>query len=67
MERKEIEDALVSCHGDREEELYGADRIVAGAYVKGEIRITFYYKPSFYSRMKMYWIFGWSWEDIDKG
>lgn len=66
MESEDIEYALHSCHSDTEEELYGTDRIVVGAYVKDDIRINFYYKPSFYSRMKMYWIFGWSWEDTKR-
>jgi len=64
MESEDIEYALRNCHGDREEELYGADRVVVGAYVKQDLRINFYYKPSFYSRMKMYWFFGWGWEDV---
>ena len=63
MEAEEIEYELSVCHADRDEELYGGNRVAVGTYVKDDIRITFYYKPSFYSRMKMYWIFGWSWED----
>lgn len=63
MEAEEIEYELSACHGDRDEELYGGNRVAVGTYIKDGIRITFYYKPSFYSRMKMYWIFGWSWED----
>ena len=74
MEREEIERALDYCHSEEdnlkekhayEDELFfGERRILVGAYIKGDIRINFYYKPSFYSRMKMYWIFGWSWEDV---
>lgn len=40
-----------------------AKRVLVGYYVKGDLRIAFYDTvPSWWSRMKMYWIFGWKWE-----
>lgn len=66
MEREEIEEALITYHNDTDEELYGSSRIIHGYYYRESIQVTFYYKPSFYSRMKMYWIFGWSWRDVKK-
>lgn len=54
------------CHeGDeRFNNVFQANRKLAGYYVKGTIKVAFYYKPSWYSRQKMYWFYGWYWENV---
>ena len=44
------------------EQVYGSGRELHGWYTKDNLRVAFYYTPSWYSRQKMYWIYGWNWE-----
>jgi hypothetical protein len=42
-------------------------RVLVGYYIKGEFKVAFYDNvPSWWSRTKMYWIFGWKWENVKK-
>lgn len=43
---------------------FGASRVLQGYYIKDAIKVKFYYKPSWWSRQKMYWFAGWSWKDV---
>ena len=46
---------------------YGsADRSLVGWYSRKNLRVAFYYQPSWLSRQKMYWIYGWKWEPKNK-
>lgn len=39
-----------------------ASRTLAGWYTRKNLRVAFYTVPSWISRQKMYWVYGWSWE-----
>jgi hypothetical protein len=46
--------------------LYGKGKVPVGWYNKNSLRVAFYYNPSFFSKQKMYWLYGWSWESNGK-
>ena len=56
---------FIYCHSDDHcfRNIFQEGRKLMGYYVRHKIKVAFYYKPSWYSRQKMYWIYGWSWED----
>jgi len=43
-----------------------ADRELVGWYNRKNLRVAFYYEPSWWSKKKMYWIYGWEWEPKNK-
>lgn len=60
LEKKERE-AFEKCHEDYDSK-NDKSRKIHGWYSKENIRIVFYYTPSWFSRQKMYWMHGWKWE-----
>jgi hypothetical protein len=64
IHQKEFDEiVLYNAWIDGYKHFFGEERILHGWYVKDDLRVRFYFKPTWYSRMKMYWFFGWKWED----
>ena len=58
-----IEDQAVFIYVHKDENVYSGRGEIVGYYSRKNLRVAFYYKPSWFSRMKMYWLYGWTWED----
>ena len=57
--------AFISCYPHIN--LFGTgDRVLKGYYVKDSLRVAFYYEPSWFSKQKMSWIHGWTWEPVNE-
>lgn len=41
-------------------------RNIHGWYIRKNLRVTFYYEPSWFSKKRMYWMHGWKWEPNPK-
>ena len=61
----EVKDIVYDIHGSKNLFLEG-DRILYGWYERDGVKVKFYYRPSFLSRQRMYWIHGWKWIDVDE-
>ena len=59
---------VLDAHNEQEQRrcIYGSKRELKGWYIKDQFKIKFYYKPSWWSRQKMYWLFGWKWKSYDE-
>jgi hypothetical protein len=57
---------LISMRNSNYYSIYNKKKIPVGWYSKDNLRVAFYYNPSFISKQKMYWLYGWSWESNGK-
>lgn len=45
---------------------FGNDKPVVGYYSRKELKIPFYFEPTWFSRQRMYWLYGWNWTWADE-